>query len=114
MSGQRFAPSLKPILYVEQALVEGVKATLADDSVYSFFVRQRPLADIAQITKSGVVICPAHLELSKLDSGLALLDLRPDDLRAAFSVSGEGMRALPMPTLVPGLIFVYAVLSRPI
>ena len=40
---------------------------LADDSVYSFFVRQRPLADVAQITASGVILCPAHLELTKLD-----------------------------------------------
>ncbi|HVP87573.1 MAG TPA: ParA family protein [Casimicrobiaceae bacterium] len=41
---------------------------LADDSVYSFFVRQRPLAEIAQITASGVVLCPGHLELTKLDT----------------------------------------------
>ena len=46
----------------------GVHPRLADDSVYSFFVRQRPLADVAQITRSGVVLCPAHLDLSKLDS----------------------------------------------
>ena len=48
----------------------GVQPKLADDSVYSFFMRQRPLADIAQITRSGVVLCPAHLELAKLDSML--------------------------------------------
>jgi chromosome partitioning protein len=48
--------------------VFGVHPRLADDSVYSFFARQRPLADVAQITKSGVVLCPAHLELSKIDS----------------------------------------------
>jgi chromosome partitioning protein len=48
--------------------VFGAQPRLADDSVYSFFIRQRPLADIAQITKSGVVLCPAHLDLSKLDS----------------------------------------------
>ena len=48
--------------------VFGGHPKLADDSVYSFFVRQRPLSDIAQITKSGVALCPAHLELSKLDS----------------------------------------------
>jgi chromosome partitioning protein len=41
---------------------------LADDSVYSFFVRQRPLVEIAQITASGVILCPAHLELTKLDT----------------------------------------------
>ena len=48
--------------------VFGAHAKLADESVYSFFVRQRPLADIARITRSGVVLCPAHLDLSKLDS----------------------------------------------
>ena len=48
--------------------VFGLQPRLADDSVYSFFVRQRPLADVALITKSGVVLCPAHLELSKIDS----------------------------------------------
>ena len=31
---------------------------LAEDSIYSFFVRQRPLADVAQITPSGVIVCP--------------------------------------------------------
>jgi chromosome partitioning protein len=46
----------------------GAHPRLADDSVYSFFVRQRPLADLAQITASGVALCPAHLELTKLDT----------------------------------------------
>ena len=53
-----------------QAHLSGVFSAhphLADDSVYAFFVRQRPLADVSQITSSGVVICPAHLELTKLD-----------------------------------------------
>jgi chromosome partitioning protein len=48
--------------------VFGAHAKHADDSIYGFFVRQRPLADIARITKSGIVLCPAHLELAKLDS----------------------------------------------
>ena len=48
--------------------VFGVSPRLADESVYSFFVRQRPLGDVAVITRSGVVVCPAHLELAKLDS----------------------------------------------
>src|SRR6185369_316089 len=48
--------------------VFGLHPKLADDSVYSFFMRQRPLDDIAGITKSGVMLCPAHLELAKLDS----------------------------------------------
>ena len=48
----------------------GVQPRLADDSIYSFFVRQRPLADVAVVSASGVIVCPAHIELSKLDSVL--------------------------------------------
>ena len=54
-----------------QAHLSGVFDThprLADDSVYGFFMRQRPLGDVAQISASGVIICPAHLELTKLDT----------------------------------------------
>ncbi len=50
--------------------VFGVQPRLAEDTVYSFFVRQRPLSDLAVITRSGVALCPAHFELSKLDSVL--------------------------------------------
>ena len=46
----------------------GIRPRLADDSVYSFFVRQRPLADVSQITESGVFLCPGHLDLTKLDT----------------------------------------------
>jgi chromosome partitioning protein len=46
----------------------GIRPRLADDSVYSFFIRQRPLADVSQITESGVILCPGHLELTKLDT----------------------------------------------
>ena len=46
----------------------GAPAKSVDESVYSFFVQQRPLADIACITKSGVVLVPSHMELSKLDA----------------------------------------------
>jgi chromosome partitioning protein len=48
--------------------VFGAQPRFADESIYAFFVRQRPLSDIAQITASGVILCPAHLELTKLDS----------------------------------------------
>jgi chromosome partitioning protein len=41
---------------------------LADESVYSFFMRQRPLDEVSQITGSGVILCPGHLELTKLDT----------------------------------------------
>jgi len=46
----------------------GVQPRLADDTVYGFFMRQRALDDIAQVSRSGVVLCPSHLELAKLDS----------------------------------------------
>jgi chromosome partitioning protein len=46
----------------------GAPARSVDESVYSFFVQQRALADIACITKSGVVLVPSHMELSKLDA----------------------------------------------
>jgi chromosome partitioning protein len=46
----------------------GAHPRRADDSVYSFFMRQRPLAEIAQVTASGVILCPAHLELTKVDT----------------------------------------------
>ena len=48
--------------------VFGAHPKLADDSIYSFFIRGRPLAELARITKSGIVLCPAHLELAKLDA----------------------------------------------
>jgi chromosome partitioning protein len=50
--------------------VFGAHPKLADDSLYGFFMRQRPLDDIARITRSGVVLCPAHLELAKVDAVL--------------------------------------------
>jgi chromosome partitioning protein len=40
----------------------------AEDTLYGFFLHQRPLMEIAQITRSGVALVPAHLELAKLDS----------------------------------------------
>jgi chromosome partitioning protein len=65
--GQRpLAVDLDPQCHLTH--IFGVQARLADDTMYSFFLRQRPLDEIAQITRSGVVLCPAHLELAKLDS----------------------------------------------
>ena len=61
-----FAIDLDPQCHLSH--IFGVHPRNADDSVYSFFVRQRPLDDIAQITRSGVILLPAHLELAKLDS----------------------------------------------
>jgi chromosome partitioning protein len=54
-----------------QAHLSGIfeaQPRLADDSIYSFFVRHRPLSDLAQITPSGVILCPSHLEVTKLDT----------------------------------------------
>lgn len=48
--------------------VFGVQPKSADDTIYSFFIRQRPLEEIAQVTRSGVILCPSHLELNKLDT----------------------------------------------
>ena len=48
----------------------GVRPRIADDTIYSFFVRRRPLSDVSVITRSGVAVCPAHLELAKLDAAL--------------------------------------------
>jgi chromosome partitioning protein len=46
----------------------GIRPRLADESIYSFFIRQRPLDEVSQITDSGVILCPGHLELTKLDT----------------------------------------------
>jgi chromosome partitioning protein len=50
--------------------VFGIEPRNADQTMYGFFVRQRPIAEIAQVSKSGVVVCPAHMELAKLDAVL--------------------------------------------
>lgn len=62
----------------------------ADDSVYGFFVRQRPLADVAQITDSGVILCPSHIELTKLDMLLGKGVNVVTRLRAALRHTEEG------------------------
>ena len=74
----------------------GAQPRLADDSIYSFFVRQRPLDDIARITRSGVVLCPAHLELAKLDSLLG----------KSVNVVTRLRQALHAPGAVPGPVVI--------
>ncbi len=74
----------------------GVQPRLADDSVYSFFVRQRPLGDIGRITRSGVVLCPAHLELAKVDSVLG----------KSVNVVTKLRRALQEPNACPGPVVI--------
>ena len=50
--------------------VFGTQPRAADDTMFGFFARQRPLAEVARISQSGVVVCPAHMELAKLDAQL--------------------------------------------
>jgi len=45
-----------------------VEPRAAEDTLYGFFLHHRPLAEIAQITRSGIALVPAHLELAKLDA----------------------------------------------
>jgi len=74
----------------------GVQPRLADDTVYSFFMRQRPLDETAQITKSGVLLCPSHLELSKLDTLLGKGVNVVTRLRQALHARG----AVPGPVII--------------
>jgi chromosome partitioning protein len=71
----------------------GVHPRLADDTVYSFFIRQRPLADVAQITASGVIMCPGHLDLTKLDTllgkGVNVITKLRTSLKAADAPQGH-------------------------
>jgi chromosome partitioning protein len=76
--------------------VFGVQPRLADDSMYSFFMRQRPLDEIAQVTKSGVVLCPAHLELAKLDTLLG----------KGVNVVTRLRQALHLPNAAPGPVII--------
>ena len=46
----------------------GTRARRPEETVYGFFVQQTPLDDIAEITKSGVVLCPSHFDLAKIDA----------------------------------------------
>ena len=74
----------------------GVQPRLADDTVYGFFVRQRALDEVAQVTRSGVVLCPSHLELAKLDTLLGKGVNVVTRLRQALHAPG----ALPGPVVI--------------
>jgi chromosome partitioning protein len=74
----------------------GVQPRLADDTVYGFFMRQRPLDEVAQVTRSGVVLCPSHLELAKLDSLLGKGVNVVTRLRQALHAGG----AIPGPVII--------------
>jgi chromosome partitioning protein len=81
---------LDPQAHLSQ--VFGIEPALADDSICGLFARHRPLADVAQITRSGVVLCPAHRDLAKIDARLgrgpdAVTQLR-DALREPHAPAG--------------------------
>ncbi len=59
---------LDPQAHLSRVL--GAEPRHAADTLVGFFLQQRALADIAVITKSGVGLVPAHLELAKIDSVL--------------------------------------------
>jgi len=46
----------------------GVIAKKAEDSMFGYFAYRLPLDEIARITRSGVLLCPAHPDLARLDS----------------------------------------------
>jgi chromosome partitioning protein len=89
-----FAIDLDPQCHLSH--IFGVQPKSADDSIYSFFVRQRPLDEIAEISRSGVILCPAHLELAKLDSLLGKGVNVVTRLRQALHAQG----AVPGPVVI--------------
>jgi len=74
----------------------GVQPRLADDTMYGFFVRQRALDDVAQVSRSGVALCPSHLELAKLDTLLGKGVNVVTRLRQALHARG----AMPGPVII--------------
>jgi chromosome partitioning protein len=74
----------------------GVHPRSADDSIFGFFMRQRPLDEVAQVTRSGVIMLPAHLELAKLDSVLG----------KGVNVVTRLRTALHAPNAVPGPVVI--------
>lgn len=46
----------------------GTAADAADQSIFSFYERSRPLAELIRVGNGGWEVIPAHVELSKVDS----------------------------------------------
>jgi chromosome partitioning protein len=46
----------------------GTAADAADQSIFSFYERARPLAELIRVGNGGWEVIPAHVELSKVDS----------------------------------------------
>jgi chromosome partitioning protein len=57
---------LDPLAHLSHIL--GVEPRSPDDTMFAFFMHQRRIEDIATITTSGVMLCPAHLDLAKIDA----------------------------------------------
>lgn len=66
----------------------GVQPRSPAESVHGFFRRLAPLDDVAQITRSGVIVCPAHPELARLDAMLGKSLNAITRLRGALRASG--------------------------
>ncbi len=66
----------------------GAQPSSPAESVAGFFRRLAPLDDVAQITRSGVIVCPAHPELARLDALLGKSLNAVTRLRGALRASG--------------------------
>ena len=84
--GRPLGIDLDPQAHLSQ--VFGVHPRLSDGTIYGFFTRQQPIGDIAAVTRSGVLLCPAHLDLAKLDSMLGKSVNVVTRLRQALRASG--------------------------
>ena len=50
--------------------VFGLHSRLPEGTIHSFFAHEQSLEDIAAVTRSGVLLCPAHADLARLDATL--------------------------------------------
>jgi chromosome partitioning protein len=66
--GKPLAIDLDPQAHLTHILDASVR--LADESMFSFFARNRALLEILRETETGALIAPGHLETAKLDSML--------------------------------------------
>jgi chromosome partitioning protein len=93
--GERpFAIDLDPQGHLSH--IFGARPRHVDETVFSFFLQRKPLDDIAQITRSGVVLCPAHLDLAKLDALLG----------KSLSVVTRLRQGLRQPAVAPGPVVI--------
>ena len=74
----------------------GVTAKKAEDSMFGYFAYRLPLDEIARITRSGVLLCPAHPDLARLDSLLG----------KGVDVVTQLRRSLRRPAAVPGPVVI--------